>query len=290
MEEENRDQPRGHSSRQYNLLVFVNVVAFCFNVVITFLPSGVIGKSNEEVSNQYETIITPAGWAFGPIWAIIFILEAAFVIWQCLPTARGNPWILGIGFWFAAACILQGCWGIAFAAEKIVASAVLLLGIAASLAFACSELTKLRKSAEAPELSWGRYVVVWLPLGLHGGWTLAAGLVNVSLAVYVEGASAQAQLVVAAVSLGIAAVGGLVASRQMHAAYSLAVAWGLLAIGLNQATTRERLGEDTAQALEYTSVALAIVLALAALFKPHPCGPAKADIDNRTLLTQAIPR
>ena len=66
-----------------NKLNVANVLAYVVNTFVTFISmTGIFGLTNGEVSAKYQTIITPAGWAFS-IWGIIFTGELAFVVAQC---------------------------------------------------------------------------------------------------------------------------------------------------------------------------------------------------------------
>ena len=59
-----------------------NVAFYVLNVVVTYLSmTGIFGPTNSDLSQKYQTLVTPAGWAFS-IWGAIFILEGIFVVVQ----------------------------------------------------------------------------------------------------------------------------------------------------------------------------------------------------------------
>ena len=66
-------------------LTHVNVAAYLLNFITTYASQFVLpkygGKTNGEVSHEYTSIVTPAGYAF-TIWSVIFLGEAAFTVWQ----------------------------------------------------------------------------------------------------------------------------------------------------------------------------------------------------------------
>jgi len=63
----------------YGCLIAVNVAS----------GMGKFGPNNAVVSNAYPTAITPSGYAFA-IWGIIFMLEAAGVIYLVIPGDAGS--------------------------------------------------------------------------------------------------------------------------------------------------------------------------------------------------------
>ena len=66
----------------------------------------------------------------------------------------------------------QAAWSIAFAQESFILSAVLLSGIALSLAVGVASLSSFKVEAEKFYFSIP-FWTVHFPIGLHGGWTLA---------------------------------------------------------------------------------------------------------------------
>ena len=60
-----------------------------FNIWFEELPSSDSTTFFPPLQPRYQTIITPASWAFA-IWGVIFPAELAFVVVQCLPSARDS--------------------------------------------------------------------------------------------------------------------------------------------------------------------------------------------------------
>merc|ERR1711871_690977 len=90
------------------------------------------GKTNSEVSKEYRSIVTPAGWAFS-IWSVIFVGELIFTIWQTCPGQRDSPILKKLGYWWVATNVLQSAWTFAFAYENMWLAAVILSGICVCL-------------------------------------------------------------------------------------------------------------------------------------------------------------
>ena len=69
------------------------------------------GKSNLELSSQYQTLLTPAASYFGYIWAAIFLFEGFFAVAQLLPKFKRQPLVQrGIGQVYFLACCAQSAW------------------------------------------------------------------------------------------------------------------------------------------------------------------------------------
>lgn len=228
-------------------LVTANVLAFILNFAVVGASNfGLWGKTNKDVSDSMPTLTTPAGYAFG-IWGVIFTSETALVVWQALPRNSGKAAVRqGLGPWFAAACVLQAIWSIAFAQEALVLSAAILIGIALCLGLASAGLSNFRTAAT----DWTEYLVLHAPIGLHAGWTCAAALVNVNLAVS-QRAGVASQVTAAIVTVLLAAAAAAVyATSFADPTFLLAVVWALAAIVANPDTYSEQvLGKEVAKGL-----------------------------------------
>lgn len=134
------------------------------------------GKTNPEVSERYDTLVTPKGWAFA-IWAFIFIGEAIglIFIWTNNDCATEFHDIL---IPFAYACILQSLWCICFSKEQILLSALVLTGISYNLKNCCDEIFKIAVSGSISKVPYIAEAFVSYPIRIHFAWTTAAALIN----------------------------------------------------------------------------------------------------------------
>ncbi|MGB5257057.1 MAG: hypothetical protein WBN44_07355, partial [Woeseiaceae bacterium] len=68
-----------------------NIVAFSIVIIVNYLSNAlpINGQSMAEISAKYPSLFTPAGFTFS-IWGIIYLALLAFVIYQALPSQRGN--------------------------------------------------------------------------------------------------------------------------------------------------------------------------------------------------------
>lgn len=127
-----------------------------------------------------RTLVPPAGWAFA-IWGPIFIGELLMVGNQLfLPEDSAlAPLIRQVTGPFVLAEVFQSLWTASFRPKynqgiyKYI-SFFNLSGIAISLSFCHSSFTK------ACEFSTAQYMLNFLPLAMHFGWTTAAALVNLN--------------------------------------------------------------------------------------------------------------
>eukprot|EP00519_Triparma_laevis_P007148 CAMPEP_0182499328 /NCGR_PEP_ID=MMETSP1321-20130603/7515_1 /TAXON_ID=91990 /ORGANISM="Bolidomonas sp., Strain RCC1657" /LENGTH=301 /DNA_ID=CAMNT_0024703507 /DNA_START=45 /DNA_END=950 /DNA_ORIENTATION=+ len=189
------------SNSQLTKLNYVNLVAYGLNVLFTY-GIGVAGlfnlPDNTVLSEKYQTLVTPIGWAFS-IWGPIFISEAIFTLAQLLPKYRDNAIVVdGVGYWYAAVCLAQIFWTLSFSLEHLWLAAIFMFTILAFLAKLVSSCYKLG----AAETN-GQYWLFKFPFELHLGWIIAASFVNFSVLFVAYGAddNEPTQLAVAVLSL-----------------------------------------------------------------------------------------
>merc|ERR1719424_2158416 len=83
---------------------WLNLAAYVLNSAVTYSSlTGIFGATNSELSNKYQTLVTPAGWAFS-IWGVIFIWEGVFVVAQFFPSFRACTTVVQVSPWWWAVC------------------------------------------------------------------------------------------------------------------------------------------------------------------------------------------
>lgn len=95
-------------SSKLQTLNYANIAAYILNTAVTY-GVGLSGlfPTNAELSAKYQTLVTPAGYAFS-IWGVIFISEAVFTVMQALSAYRSSDVVVkGVGYYFVMACIAQ---------------------------------------------------------------------------------------------------------------------------------------------------------------------------------------
>ena len=203
---------------------YANLLAYIANITVTYIIgiSGLFGlPTNGELSAKYQTLVTPAGYAFS-IWGLVFLSQFIWVILQLLPKFRQVA-LQGVGWWYIITCLAQCAWSVFFSQEWIVLSMIAMASILVSLVMililqarnssvvdATTErqrTTTSSQSTTAAELCsfWG----FQFPFQIHCGWIWAASVVNANVVVVAEGFSASYQFLSASTSLaGLGLVGG----------------------------------------------------------------------------------
>ncbi len=179
------------------------------------------GTQTGAVSDAYPTGVTPAGWAFS-IWTVIFIGVIAFAVWQALPAQRGARYDV-LAAPFVTANVLNGLWQIPWLTGHVVVSAVVLVGILASLVWLYVRLDRLAlRGAERWALG--------VPTSLFLAWVTVATALNVTIALQALGwTSAGTAWPIGVVAL-VATVAAWWLGRTGDVAAALVVLWAYAAI------------------------------------------------------------
>jgi len=153
---------------------FSDLVAFVLNFAVTYASlTGIFGPTNTDLSKKYQTLVTPAGFAFS-IWGPIFIWEGVFAVTQMFPRFRSTAVVRAVTPWWLAACVSQVSWTVAFAREAIPLSLVCMLGL-----LVC--LLGVAGNTDGLKMTRAEYWLLRAPFSLHLGWVLAATAVNANV-------------------------------------------------------------------------------------------------------------
>jgi len=194
---------RGHAIATLNI---ANLIAYIANAgFVSSVPVLLKLPDNAEVSNKYQTLVTPAGFAFA-IWGVIFLVQAIWSIVQIVvPTVRRNPLVIrGVGYHYVLVCACQVAWTFAFSLEQLAMSLFWMLGILFYLLRIYMAQDKVLSSSSHDEDGGSYSKNYWLlrfPFGLHFGWIVAASLVNVNLVLVAYDVSPDVQYATAIATL-----------------------------------------------------------------------------------------
>eukprot|EP00438_Fugacium_kawagutii_P035335 Skav208609 [mRNA] locus=scaffold2802:29973:30866:- [translate_table: standard] len=206
---------------------WLNMLAFLVNLGITYGSlTGAFGATNEDLSEKYQTLVTPAGYAFA-IWGAIFTWEGVFAVAQMFPSLGASPVVDRITPWWLFACCFQVAWTLCFAQELIAGALVCMLGILVSL------LTGILSVDFLPEISVKEYFLLRAPFSLHCGWIIAASAVNINVLADFNMSSPATMLMFAMVCLAaIAVIVALfaLAAPRADPLIALVAAWALLGV------------------------------------------------------------
>jgi hypothetical protein len=144
-----------------------------------YANTGVIeGKNVGEISGQYSSLFTPAGYTF-TIWGIIYlglIYQTFYFLKSVFKTETNTDFIIKAAPWLILANISNGLWLWFWLNEQIGMSVLLLFAITFFLMIAVFQL-----NMERSNLPLHYKVGVWWPLGIYVGWVSVASIANVSI-------------------------------------------------------------------------------------------------------------
>lgn len=165
------------SSRRLELRHLLNIAAFVAVVVVNALANTLPfnGITTGEIADSYPSLFTPAGYVFS-IWGLIYLLLAAFVIYQALPANRDNPRLARLGYLFVVSCAFNIAWLFAWHYLQIPLSMLLMLGLLTTLV-----LSYERLEIGQSNVSRGESLAVRLAFSVYLGWITVATVANASV-------------------------------------------------------------------------------------------------------------
>lgn len=171
------------SPAQLNGLNFLNVVTYAAHLFVSWgigiWGLGGILETRWEILARYETLVTPAHWAYY-LWAPIVVFEGIFTVAQLLPYFRARPIIQdGTSFFFFYTFLIQTSWTICFSFQVFIGS---FISVVAGLVSLLSLLSSQHKSLESVRVrNRLEYVLFRFPFYLHTGWMVLMTVDHMSL-------------------------------------------------------------------------------------------------------------
>lgn len=225
-----------------------NIAAFLLVVIVNVLSNAlpINGQSMSEISAGYSSLFTPAGFTFS-IWGVIYLTLLVFVIYQALPSQRGNLLIARISRLFQINCGANAGWLLAWHYD--------LLGLSLIIMFVLLGTLILIYRALLPEMdsaSIGQHLALHLPFSLYTGWITVATIANISTVQTGNGWDSVGLTAVNWTLLKIAvagAIGATVVLRYRDPIFVLVVAWAAYGIAAMQSATPTVAGAATSLAL-----------------------------------------
>lgn len=209
-------------------LQVLNIVGFIAVIAMNFLAVSLplFGKTPGDISDQFPSLFTPAGFTFS-IWSLIYILLAIFVFRQAkglFQKGTDAPKVVGvIGWWFFLNCLFNVGWLFAWHSLQFGLSFLVMLCILGSL------IVIYLKLKNHPLASW----TSTLPFSIYLGWITVATIANASiLLITVEwngfGISPEDW---AAIMIGAGAlIGIMMLLREKDTWYALVLIWAFFGI------------------------------------------------------------
>lgn len=247
--------------------LLVLLAAIAMPVIAWFTQYGSFGPDNGAMSDRYPTLLIAHGYAFA-IWAVIFLLDLVYAIWQITGERRSDETVAHVAPWAAAGFVLTALWMPLFSMGQFWLCLLVIFGAMACLVRCAFVLSHDHTPEE------GQWLWAWTPLSLHAGWLSVAAFLNLAqvIVAYQLLPVGGQMLGWSLVLLALAAITLLVLNHRMHGNidYAAAAIWGLVAVYVKQS------GWDIpgAQTAAWVAAGIAVLLALqtAYLRFKHPGG------------------
>jgi hypothetical protein len=248
--------------KAYQLL---NITGLILTLVVNFLANAlpIGGRTTGEVSANFESLFTPAGFTFA-IWGLIYILLIAFVIYQSKGLFSSgdfhqNRFLYRIDVWFFLSCLANAAWIFAWHHQVIWLSMLLIFGLLFSLIMIYLNLCAGRRTIARSERFF-----VHVPFSIYLGWATVAAIANVSIFLLKInwnrfGFSPEFWAVVMVCVAIIVAFIALLSRKDVF--FSLVIAWALYGIISKRASAAE-----PNQGIMFTAAAGIVLIFLIILF------------------------
>lgn len=235
-------------------LAVFNFLSVIITLIVNyFAQTGQInGTTVGEVSARYNTLITPAGYAFS-IWGLIYIgllLFSVFMLYQAFTNGKHTRFINNTSFWFIIAnvgnCLWLFAWLYGYGGMSVILIFLILLTLIRVIINNKMELW------DAPIQVIAFY---WWPICLYAGWISIAAIVNIAAfltEVNWEGAfltEVQWALTIIAIATILNII--IIYTRNMREFAAVGV-WALIGIAVKQFQNEELVA--------YTAIAGAILI------------------------------
>ncbi|WP_179008576.1 tryptophan-rich sensory protein [Winogradskyella forsetii] len=160
-------------------LQIANAIAFIIVIIVNYVS--VTGALNNttigEISDSYNSLFTPAGYAFS-IWGIIYLLLFGFVVYQgrsLFVSVANDDFVLKTGWWFVLSCIFNSLWVFAWVYDFTGLSCVLIF----LLLMALLKIV-INNRMELDDEPFPTILFLWWPFVIYSGWVTVASIVNIS--------------------------------------------------------------------------------------------------------------
>ncbi len=202
---------------------------------------GLEGRTVGGMSDVYDTLFTPAGYAFS-IWGVIFlglIANATYQLWLAFRAGPPDDEALAehrarfferLGPWLMLTNAANCLWIVLWLTERTAASVVVLTSMFVFLTLALSRLDTARWDAPMEVIG-----LVWWPLAIYAGWVTVAVLANLSafLAKHDVVAGDSVPWAIAMIALATAYNVTIVARRHLRE-HALVAVWAAIALAVRQ--------------------------------------------------------
>ena len=163
-------------------LKITNIVMFVGTLIVNYLTTTGIDilKPIGNISDEYNTLLTPPGWAFS-IWGLIYVGLFLFSICQFIPHFNLDKYVKNISIFFILSCLFNITWIVAFSLGtqlSITISVLLIFGL-----LICLLMIEKRCNFFSHYSTKYGIVFVEIPFSLYLGWIITATILNVAVCI-----------------------------------------------------------------------------------------------------------
>jgi hypothetical protein len=253
------------------ILQVLNILFFAITIYFNYASAaGVFNDTTQAMmSGRYDTLFTPAGYAFS-IWGLIYLLLFGFVIYQSrslFVKVRDDAFIERTGWWFILSCIANSAWCYLFVSDEILISTFVIFFM-----LFCLLQIVVRNSMELKDEPIPVIVFLWWPFVIYSGWLTVACIANVTLyltKIGWDGFGISAEIWTL-IMIGVATTVNLMVTwkRNMRE-FALVGAWALIAIAAANTGSYE-----TIKIVAYVAAGVLILSSTIHAFKNRNTNPA----------------
>ena len=232
----------------------INAAALIITIGVNYLSNTGLfnGNTMSTVSEKYNNLFTPAGYAFS-IWGLIYLLLLGFIIYQSrsiFTKVRDDEFILKTGWWFVLSCFANIMW-ITFWLYGFMEYSILAIFV---LLFSLIKIV-IKNRMELWDAPISVIAFLWWPFVIYSGWVTVASIANVaayltSIAWSGWGISETIWAVIMIIIAGI--INLMVTWKRNMREFAMVGAWALVAISV--------ANWDVNQTVAYAAIAVAAIL------------------------------
>lgn len=162
-----------------NKFGLLNGMALVATIFINYLSNTGFfnGETMATVSAKYQSLFTPAGYAFA-IWGIIYAGLTGFVLYYG-PFTKSTPAkekvLSNIGWWFVASCVVNSVWVVVWLHEYTFLSVILMIVLFITLLKIVQQVSANVQNADVKTT-----LFLKLPFHIYSGWISVALIANVA--------------------------------------------------------------------------------------------------------------
>ncbi len=252
-------------------LQVLNIIFFAITIWFNYASAaGVFHDTTQAMmSAKYDTLFTPAGYAFS-IWGLIYMLLFGFVFYQArslFVKVRDDAFVERTGWWFILSCIGNSLWCYLFVGDYILASTFVIFFM-----LFCLLQIVLKNSMELNDEPISVIVFLWWPFVIYTGWLTVACIANVTLyltKIGWDGFGISPEIWTIVMIAIATLVNILVTWKRNMREFALVGAWALIAIAAANTGSYE-----TIKISAYIAASILILNSLMHAFKNRATNPA----------------